>query len=69
MNIGLFGSCQLHLCSSFFFNDEVTNINKLNILFSLPFYEFDPNYSGYKGILDYKIFDKLDILIIEINKI
>jgi hypothetical protein len=69
MNIGLFGSCQLHLCSSFFLNDEVTNINKLNILFSLPFYEYDPNYSGYKGILDYKIFDKLDILIIEKNNL
>ena len=30
MKIGLFGSCQLHLCSPFFLNDKVTKINKLN---------------------------------------
>jgi hypothetical protein len=39
--IGLFGSCQLHLCSSFFFNDEVKKRNNFEVLFSLPFYEYD----------------------------
>jgi hypothetical protein len=69
MKIGLFGSCQLNLCSSFFFNKTVVNKNNFQILFSLPFYEYDPNYSDYKGFLDYTIFDNLDILIIENNNL
>jgi len=36
-------------------------------MFSLPFYEYDTAYPGYRGTLDYSIFDNLDILIIELN--
>ena len=67
MKIGFFGSCQLHLCSPFFLNDEVKKKNNIEVLFSLPFYEYDPSYCKYRGILDYTIFNNLDYLIIEIN--
>jgi len=30
-------------------------------MFSLPFYEYDTAYVGYKGKLDYSIFDNIDI--------
>lgn len=66
-NIGFFGSCQLHLCCDFFLNNEVKNKNNINVKFSLPFYEYDPNYKHYRGILCYSIFDDLDILVIEKN--
>ena len=70
MKIGLFGSCQLYLCSTFFLNEDVTNKYNLKILVSLAFFEYDPNYMGYQGIiLDYSIFDELDCLIIEINNL
>ena len=69
MKIGFFGSCQLHLCSSFFLNKEVIKKNNIEVLFSLPFYEYDPNYSVYRGLLDYTIFNNLDCLIIEINNL
>lgn len=48
-------------------NNEVKNKNNFEVAFSLPFYEYDLNYIEYRGILDYKIFDDLDYLIIEIN--
>ena len=69
MKIGFFGSCQLHLCSDFFFNKEVLEKNNIEILFSLPFYEYDEKYIKYIGILNYNIFDNLDYLIIEINNL
>jgi hypothetical protein len=69
VNIGFFGSCQLHLCCNFFFNKEVLNKNNFKILLNLPFYEYDEKYIYYKGILDYKIFDELDILVIENNNL
>jgi hypothetical protein len=68
MKIGLFGSCQLNTCK-FFFNNEVITKNNYEILFSLPFYEYDPRYEFYKGTLDYEIFEQLDCLIIEINNL
>jgi hypothetical protein len=68
-NIGIFGSCQLHLCDSFFLNEEIQKQFNLKVIFSLPFYEYDPTYQYYKGILDYTIFDNLDFLIIEINNL
>jgi hypothetical protein len=67
INIGLFGSCQLHLRSNTFFNENVKSDNNLCIKFSLPFYIYDPLYFEFKGELDYEIFDGLDILIIENN--
>lgn len=67
--IGFFGSCQLHLCDKFFLNEEIKKKYNIEVIFSLPFYEYDPVYTGYKGKLDYSIFDNLDILIIEINKL
>jgi hypothetical protein len=70
MKIGLFGSCQLRLSSAFFLNEDINNIYNFKILFSLAFFEYDPNYVGYQGvILDYSIFDELDCLIIEINNL
>ena len=69
MKVGIFGSCQLPLCSDFFLNDEVKEKNNLEVVFSLPFYVYDPNYIIYRGILDYEIFDDLDCLIIEINNL
>lgn len=69
IKIGLFGSCQLHLCSNFFLNNEVIKKNNFKILFSLPFYEYNPMYEYFKEILNYKIFDDLDILIIENNNL
>lgn len=68
-NIGFFGSCQLHLCDKFFLNESIQEQFNLKIIFSLPFYEYDERYPGYKGILDYSIFDNLDFLVIEINKL
>ena len=68
-NIGIFGSCQLHLCHTFFLNEEIQKQFNLNVIFSLPFYDYDPTYQYYKGILDYIIFDNLDFLIIEINNL
>jgi hypothetical protein len=68
--IGLFGSCQIALTSNFFLNLEVTTKNSYKIMFSLPFYEFDTNYPDYNGrILNYKIFNEIDILIIENNNL
>ena len=69
INIGLFGSCQLHICSDIFFNEIVKTNNNINVIFSIPFYEYDNNYPYFKGILNYKIFDNLDILIIENNNL
>ena len=70
MKIGLFGSCQLYLTSNFFFNNEINKKYDLEIMFSLPFYEYDKDYALYKGIiLDYTIFDNLDCLIIENNNL
>ena len=69
LNIGFFGSCQLNLCCNFFFNKDVLNNNNLKILLNLSFYEYDEKYIYYKGILDYKIFDELDILVIENNNL
>jgi hypothetical protein len=69
MNIGFFGSCQLHLCSNFFINDEVKKKNNIHVKFSIPFYEYDNKYPGYKNNLKYDIFDDLDILIIENNNL
>jgi hypothetical protein len=45
------------------------NNNNLKILLNLPFYEYDEKYIYYKGILDYNIFDELDILVIENNNL
>ena len=39
------------------------------MIFSLPFYEYAPNFRGFRGELDYSIFDNLDILILEINSL
>ena len=67
--IGLFGSCQLHMTSSYFFNEEICK-KQYEIIFSLPFYDYDPQYIYFKNIyLNYKIFDDLDILIIENNNL
>ena len=68
-NIGIFGSCQLHGCDTFFFNEEVKQKYNINIKFSLPFYEYDPSYPHYIGKLDYSILNDIDILIIEINSL
>lgn len=66
--IGVYGSCQLHLCSDFFFNEEIIEKNNLEIIFALASYKYDYNYFEYTHELDYKIFDNIDILIIELNK-
>ena len=68
--IGLFGSCQLHMTSSYFFNEEMLKKEQYEILFSLPFYNYDPQYIySNNNHLNYKIFDDLDILIIENNNL
>lgn len=66
--IGLFGSCQLNACYKFFLNKQVTH-NKFTIMFSLPFYKYNPAFIGYKKKLNYAVFDKIDILIIENNEL
>lgn len=66
--IGIIGTCQLHLCSEFFLNDEIKQKYNINVKFNLSDYMYDPSYFEYKGsILDYNIFDDLDILIISMN--
>jgi len=69
MIIGIFGSCQLHLCDKIFLNKQIQQKYNINIKFSLPFYEYDPSYPNYKGKLDYFIFNDLDLLIIELNSL
>lgn len=69
IKIGLIGSCQLVTCYDFFLNDDVKQQNNINIEFALPFYIYDINYIYYKCKLDYKIFNEIDILIIENNKL
>lgn len=44
-NIGIFGSCQLHLSHTFFLNEEIQKQFNLNVIFSLPFFDYDPNIS------------------------
>jgi hypothetical protein len=68
--IGLFGSCQLHMTSSYFFNEEIIKKEKYEVIFSLPFYIYDATYIYFNNnYLNYKIFDDLDILIIENNNV
>ena len=74
MKIGFFGSCQLHLCSNFFFNDDVLTNNDIKIMFNLPFYIYDEKYSKYNNIinhpiLDYSLFQNIDVLVIENNNL
>jgi hypothetical protein len=69
LKIGFFGSCQLHLCDNFFLNQNIKQEFNITVYFSLPFYEYDKNYNNNCRILDYKIFDNLDILIIELNNL
>ena len=66
-NVGLFGGCQLTYTYDFFLNKEVCERNKFNIKFALSWFEYDIDYWEYKGVLDYSIFDDLDILIISNN--
>lgn len=66
-NVGLFGGCQLTYTYNFFLNEEVCAKNDFNIKFALSWFEYDKDYWEYKGILDYSIFDNLDILIISNN--
>ena len=68
-NIGFIGSCQLHMCDKFFLNDQMQKKYNINVVFALAFYEYDCNYPGYIGELDYSIFNNIDILIIEINSL
>jgi hypothetical protein len=68
IKIGFFGSCQLNLCRSFF-NNNVCKDNNIKIIFSEAFYLYDNKYPGFKGVLDYSIFDNIDILIIENNNL
>ena len=67
--IGLYGSGQLEICYSFFFNETVLQDNDIEIAFALGYYNYDKNYPYYKKELDYSIFDNINILIIENNKI
>jgi len=69
VKIGFFGSCQLILCCNFFLNEQVKKKYNINIVFCLPFFEYDPDYLDYRGKLDYSIFDNLDILILEKNSL
>jgi hypothetical protein len=74
MKIGFFGSCQLNLCSNFFFNDDVLSNNDIKIMFNLPFYIYDEQYSEYNNIinhpiLDYSLFENIDVLVIENNNL
>ena len=69
MKIGFYGSCQLHLASPVFINSKILNNNKIEVIFSLPFYVYDKLFPGYIGELDYSIFNNLDILIIENNNL
>ena len=67
--IGLYGSGQLEICYSFFFNETVLQDNDIEIAFALGYYNYDKNYPYYKKELDYSIFNNIDILIIENNNI
>jgi hypothetical protein len=69
MKIGFFGSCQLHLCVDFFLNDEIKKKNNIVISFNIPFYIYDNKYHSFKKELIYNIFDDIDCLIIENNKL
>ena len=67
--ISIFGSCQLCSGNKFFCNDQIKKKYDIDIVFSLAFYQYDNNFPGHIGKLDYSIFDNIDILIIEINSL
>ena len=67
VKIGFFGSCQLHVCDKFFLSEEIKKHVNVEVIFSLPSYAYNENYEYYMGILDYSIFDGLDVLVIENN--
>jgi hypothetical protein len=68
--IGLFGSCQIVNTCNFFLNEQVLSNNNMQIVFSLPFFYYDPEYTDhYVDELNYDIFNDIDILIIENNKL
>jgi hypothetical protein len=69
IKVGFFGSCQLHLCSSFFLNEDVLKSNGMEIIFSEPFYEYDFKYNNDPRKINYELFDKIDILIVENNNL
>jgi hypothetical protein len=66
MLIGFFGSCQLEHYK-FFLTDEYLKTHNIFVKFALGFYNYDFNYNCRAPILNYDIFDDLDLLIIEIN--
>ena len=58
------------MCSNFFLNNDIQKKHNIEVVFSLPFYEYDEKYKmKNKPTLDYSIFDNLDILVIEINSL
>jgi len=69
VKIGFYGSCQLNKPVNVFFREEILKGNNLEIIFNIPFYKYDINDPGYLGLLDYSIFDNIDMLIIENNKL
>lgn len=70
MKIGIFGSCQTVLTCRYFLSEKLCKDHNLQIIFSLNFFDYDPNYKKKKkGKLDYKIFDELDIILLMINNL
>lgn len=61
INIGFVGSCQLHLCDTFFLNNYIKKKYNIKVKFSIPFYKYDPLY--YKEHLDYSIYIYIIIVV------
>ena len=68
-HIGIFSSRQLVKSCRFFLNDQVIEENKLRLDFFFNFNDYDTLRNKYAEILDYRKFDGLDVLIIEINSL
>ena len=69
IKIGCFCSCQVHSTHHFFLNSQIAEKNNLKIVFSEPFWEYSDKFNANPRILNYEIFNELNILIIENNNL
>jgi hypothetical protein len=68
-NVGMFASHQLIKSYEYFLTNQVAEENKLRLNFFFYNHDYDTLNNQYAEILDYRKFNELDTLIIEINSL